>query len=64
MDRKYAFVVMESCRSAKIRGQWPMTNLHQPSVSLSANGNNGRILLKNSTLRLNWRLGIGGNCAG
>ena len=29
---------MESCRSGEIRGQWPVTNLHRPPVSLRAKG--------------------------
>jgi hypothetical protein len=33
---------MESRRSAYIRGQWPVMNLHQPPASLGANGSNGQ----------------------
>jgi len=42
LGRKYAFVVMESCRSAQLRGQWLVTNLHRSPVLLRANGGNGR----------------------
>ena len=38
VGREYAFAATKSCRSAKVRGPWPVTNLQRLHVSLGASG--------------------------